>query len=293
MGNDIEACSCGADYASTHKANCGAYALAVAEGGTPSMACTPNGFVWALSDGLTFLEREGAVPIESPAHIGQYLSNLEEQARIGNLPASLDEITFPVGVDRGALTYGTTQANDGFASVACVIVSFSLPRLTSAMPDVLFSVGTAPPGFPEPTAFSGEQVATPADLPSVQTLASEPGRKYRFVLWGAQQSFARTAITNWFLQAPTRNGFVVPNRRLKFVMSAVALSTFKVEMVHVGGMYYRLLMRLCALLAHQGRNGSISLSDLNTLLSSPQALVQRRAILTALIDTGMNNRGGR
>lgn len=279
--NESTKCSCGGDLIDGHRAGCTAYEEAVRMENTPGWSCCPNGGIWPITKGLVFQEKEGSPVIESSAHAGQYLSNLESMMRRGNIPQSQPEFTLPAGTNSGSIIYSTTQTNDGYALPACVLVSFSLPKLTSASPDVTFSLGTSPPGLPEPTAFAGEQIVAPTDIPIVQALEPDTQVKYRFIMWGAQRLFSRTAITNWLLQAPTRNGMPAPPRKLKFVMEAVGESTFKVEMVQVGSVYYKLITRLAALLKQLGRGTELSLADLNTLLSTPQAMAGRAMLLTA------------
>lgn len=286
-------CNCGGDKIAGHKNGCAAYALAAQDTNNPAYQCCPTGYIWSLTQGLGFIEQEGAPLIESRAHIGQYLSNLESQMRHGNIPRSLPEQIIPTGQSRFAITYPTTETNDGYANIACVIVSFSLPQLSTPVPDPLFELGTAIPGPAEPVALAGTQVLTPDQLPAFQALEPASDRKYRFVFWGGYRLLSRTNIANWLLQAPTVNGVAVTPRRLKFVIQAVEQASFKVDMVQVGSVYAELLNRLASTLNVLSRGSNISLQELNGLMQQQQANELRRLLNAAMTDAEMRAKNAR
>lgn len=278
-------CSCGGDKLSGHKTGCHAYALAVQDQDNPAYQCCPTGYIWSLTQGLGFTEQEGAPLIDSKAHTGQYLSNIEDQVRHGNIPRSLPEQLIPAGDTRLAITYPTTESNDGYAHIACVIVSFSLPQLSTPVPDPLFEIGTPLPGPAEPVALAGTQVLNADQLPAFQALEPQSTKKYRFILWGGYRLLSRTNIASWLLQSPTVNGVAVTPRRLKFVMQAVEQASFKVDMVQVGSIYAEIICRLASTLQALGRNSNVSLQELNAILQQEQAVALRRLLAAALIDS--------
>jgi hypothetical protein len=244
--------------------------------------CTPSGYVWPLTTGMVLKAREGYPLVDTFVSIDQYDRNLDAMVRRGNLPASLTETDVPASGTRG-IRYTNTASGEGFAEIAAVIVSFSLPQLNKGIPDVTFSLGEGYDGPPVTPYMIGRQPVPLYDRPSFLAKAPCPIKKHRFIWWGAYRSLGQNVLSTWLLHSGLELGTAFAPAHLEFDIKAIEGATFQVELIQVQSPYYRDLVNMVTMLRTlSGGATRVTLVDLNAMLRAPSMMAARANLLRKL-----------